>query len=158
MPPESLLYGRSTTMSDIWSYGIVMWEVFTIGGSPYPGVKSREIAGLLQTGYRMPKPPHISQDLYSIMTKCWEEQPKRRPTFQWLFSAVKRLLDDYKTYVNLEVYEGDNYINFDVITNKEWWKMSNFYDKDGSVDARCLVWIGLILNLSFIFDSLRQVR
>ncbi|XP_022796258.1 angiopoietin-1 receptor-like [Stylophora pistillata] len=114
MPPESLLYGKSTTMSDIWSYGIVMWEVFTIGESPYPGVKSREVAGLLQTGYRMPKPPHISQELYSIMTNCWEEQPKSRPTFPWLCSAIKRLLDDFKTYVNLEVYEGHDYINFDV--------------------------------------------
>ncbi|XP_022803828.1 ephrin type-A receptor 3-like isoform X2 [Stylophora pistillata] len=118
MPPESLLYGKSTTMSDIWSYGILMWEVFTIGESPYPGVKSREIAGLLQTGYRMPKPPHISQELYSIMTNCWEEQPKSRPTFPWLCSAIERLLNDFKTYVNLEVYEGHDYINFDV-TDKE---------------------------------------
>ncbi|XP_022803821.1 tyrosine kinase receptor Cad96Ca-like [Stylophora pistillata] len=96
MPPESLLYGESSTKSDIWSYGIVMWEVFTIGESPYPGVKSGEIADLLQTGYRMPKPPHISQELYSIMANCWEEKPEERPTFQWLCCVIRRLLDDHK--------------------------------------------------------------
>ncbi|KAL9970840.1 hypothetical protein ACROYT_G023290 [Oculina patagonica] len=119
MPPESLFYGESSTMSDIWSYGIVMWEVFTIGESPYPGVKSRQVADLLQTGYRMPRPRHISEELYSIMTECWEEQPHKRPTFQWLCSAVRRLLDDKQTYVNLEVYDDKEYVNFDVITEKD---------------------------------------
>jgi len=116
MPPESLFHGESTTMSDVWSYGIVMWEVFTIGESPYPGVPSRNVAGLLQTGYRMPRPRHISAELYSIMTECWEEEPQKRPTFGWLCSAVKRLLDDHKTYVNLEVYDDKDYVNFDVLT------------------------------------------
>ncbi|KAL9970838.1 hypothetical protein ACROYT_G023288 [Oculina patagonica] len=119
MPPESLFYGKSSTMSDIWSYGIVMWEVFTIGESPYPGVKSRQVADLLQAGYRMPRPRHISEELYSIMTECWEEQPHKRPTFQWLCSAVRRLLDDKQTYVNLEVYDDKEYVNFDVITEKD---------------------------------------
>ncbi|XP_066027919.1 ephrin type-A receptor 3 isoform X2 [Pocillopora verrucosa] len=119
MPPESLFHGKSSTKSDIWSYGIVMWEVFTIGESPYPGVKPKEIAGLLRTGYRMPKPSYISQELYSIMSNCWEEQPEKRPSFQWLCSAVKRLLDDHKTYVNLEVYDGKDYINFDMMMDEE---------------------------------------
>jgi len=103
-------------MSDVWSYGIVMWEVFTIGESLYPGVPSRQLAGLLQTGYRMSRPRHISAELYSIMTECWEEQPQKRPTFRWLCSAVRRLLDDHKTYVNLEVYDDKDYVNFDVVT------------------------------------------
>lgn len=67
----------------------------------------------------MLRPPYISQELYSIMAKCWEEQPERRPTFLWLCSAVKRLLDDYQKNVNLEDYEGDNYIHLDVTKNKE---------------------------------------
>ncbi|XP_022785539.1 proto-oncogene tyrosine-protein kinase LCK-like [Stylophora pistillata] len=82
---------------------------------PHPGVKFREIAGLLQTGHRMPKPPHISQKLYSIMANCWEEKTSERPTFQWLCSVIRRLLDDHKTYVNLAVYNGEDYVNFDVI-------------------------------------------
>ncbi|XP_078374592.1 ephrin type-A receptor 4-like isoform X1 [Oculina patagonica] len=119
MPPESLFYGESSSMSDIWSYGIVMWEVFTIGESPYPGFKHREVAGLLQTGYRMPRPRHISEELYSIMSECWEEQPHKRPTFQWLCSAVRRLLDDKQMYVNLGEYDDQDYVNFDMINDQE---------------------------------------
>ncbi|CAH3035797.1 unnamed protein product [Pocillopora meandrina] len=70
MSPESLFYVTPTTMSDEyifilhrWSYGIVIWEVFSIGESPYPGKKSKKVVDLLQTGYRMPRPAHISQEL-----------------------------------------------------------------------------------------------
>lgn len=119
MPPESLLYGTSTTMSDVWSYGIVMWEVFTIGESPYPGRTKSEIAGLLVKGYRMPKLAHISQELYSIMTMCWQEKPQERPTFQWLCSAVKKLLHDRKKHVNLEVYNTKDYVNLDMMAGND---------------------------------------
>ncbi|RMX43378.1 hypothetical protein pdam_00016103 [Pocillopora damicornis] len=164
MPPESLFYGTSTSMSDVWSYGIVMWEVFTIGESPYPGKTSRKIANLLQTGRTVCQGQYISHKnlsdtgilgkensiellimtgassehnivsmsriyklfhkshsyfRYSIMKECWEEEPSKRPTFQWLCSAMKRLLDDHKTYVNLEIYDGKNYVNFDMMMDKE---------------------------------------
>lgn len=87
--------------------------------SPYPGKTSKTVADLLQAGYRMPRPAHVSQELYSIMRECWEEAPSKRPTFQWLCSAMKRLLDDIKTYVNLEIYDCKNYVNFDMIMDKE---------------------------------------
>ncbi|PFX13113.1 ephrin type-A receptor 4-A-like [Stylophora pistillata] len=119
MPPESLVNGISSTMSDVWSYGIVMWEVFTVGESPYPKIGSRKVKDLLREGYRMPRPEHISQELYSIMSECWEDDPKKRPTFPWLCAAVKRLLNDHKIYVNLEVYDGTNYVNFDMMMDYE---------------------------------------
>ncbi|XP_020620336.1 tyrosine-protein kinase receptor Tie-1-like [Orbicella faveolata] len=114
MPPESLFSDESSTMSDVWSYGIVMWEVFTIGESPYPGIPARQVANLLQTGYRMPRPRHLSEELYAIMTECWEEQPQKRPTFQWLCFAVRRLLDDQKMYLDLDEYDDKEYVNFDM--------------------------------------------
>ncbi|XP_015749792.1 PREDICTED: platelet-derived growth factor receptor alpha-like [Acropora digitifera] len=60
---ESLLYGQYTTKSDAWSYGVVLYEISTIGGSPYPRMEGRKIANLLQQGYRMPKPEHVDDDL-----------------------------------------------------------------------------------------------
>ncbi|XP_068753386.1 ephrin type-A receptor 7-like isoform X3 [Montipora capricornis] len=114
MPPESLFLGESSTMSDVWSYGIVLWEIFTIGDSPYPGVKSREVASLLEGGYRMPRPVHISEELYSVMSECWSEKPEDRPTFPWICTAMRRLMADRKTYVNLDVYNDKDYVNFDM--------------------------------------------
>ncbi|XP_044164789.1 ephrin type-A receptor 7-like isoform X1 [Acropora millepora] len=115
MPPESLFLGESSTKSDIWSYGIVLWEVFTIGDSPYPRVKPRQVASLLERGYRMPRPNHISEELYSVMSECWLEKPEDRPSFQWICTAMKRLLNDHKTYVNLDVYNDEDYVNFDMV-------------------------------------------
>ncbi|XP_015754163.1 PREDICTED: ephrin type-A receptor 3-like [Acropora digitifera] len=63
MPPESLFRGESSTKSDVWSYCIVLWEVFTFGDSPYPRVEPRQVASLLERGYRMPRPNHISEEL-----------------------------------------------------------------------------------------------
>ncbi|EDO40669.1 predicted protein, partial [Nematostella vectensis] len=60
---ESLLYGTCTTMSDVWSYGVVLYEIFTIGGSPYPGKDGKAVVELLQDGYRMPKPDHLNESL-----------------------------------------------------------------------------------------------
>ncbi|XP_067029817.1 fibroblast growth factor receptor 3-like isoform X4 [Acropora muricata] len=60
---ESLLYGQYTTKSDVWSYGIVLYEISTIGGSPYPRMEGRKIVDLLRQGYRMPKPEHVDDDL-----------------------------------------------------------------------------------------------
>lgn len=114
MPPESLFLGESSTMSDVWSYGIVLWEVFTIGDSPYPGVKGREVVSLLERGYRMPRPIHIGDELFSIMSECWSEKPEARPTFQWICAAMRRLMNDQKCYVNLDVYNDKDYINFDM--------------------------------------------
>ncbi|CAB3990268.1 tyrosine- kinase receptor Tie-1-like, partial [Paramuricea clavata] len=63
MAPEDLFHETCTSMSDVWSYGIVLWEIFTIGDSPYPGHKGKEVVNLLETGYRMPKPEHLSNNV-----------------------------------------------------------------------------------------------
>ncbi|XP_066028550.1 fibroblast growth factor receptor 2-like [Pocillopora verrucosa] len=111
MAPESIFNAESTTKSDVWSYGIVMWELFTLGGSPYPGVSVKELISLLEGAYRMPKPKHVSEKLYAIMMEeCWNEQPQNRPTFKWIRYAVKRLQDDQQVYVNLEGYDDQEYL------------------------------------------------
>ncbi|EDO39125.1 predicted protein, partial [Nematostella vectensis] len=96
MPPESLLYGQSSSASDVWSYGIVLWEIFTIGDSPYPGVGNDYIPRMLREGYRMPKPLHVGDALYSVMLRCWQEDPDERPTFDELRDNMQALQQDEK--------------------------------------------------------------
>lgn len=110
---ESLLYGNCTTMGDVWSYGIVMYEIFTIGGTPYPKVDSKDIASLLQEGYRMPKPTHLDTRLYDAMKACWNEKPEERPSFADLREMMKEMGEEEKIYINLEDYDTKLYQNVD---------------------------------------------
>ena len=82
--PEAALYNRFTIRSDVWSFGIVMWETITYGRFPYPGWTNAEVLEKIQTGYRMGCPPNCPQKLHDIMMDCWREDPTSRPTFQHL--------------------------------------------------------------------------
>jgi len=110
---ESLIYGICTTMSDIWSYGIVMYEIFTIGGSPYPKVDMKALASLLQEGYRMPRPAHLNEKLYDVMRSCWNEKPEERPSFSELRKVMKEMGSKREIYINLKDYNSKLYQNVD---------------------------------------------
>lgn len=64
-----------------WSFGILLWEVFTLGGSPYPGLPTEDLFSYLQDGRRMERPDLCPVDVYEIMLNCWEKSPFKRPLF-----------------------------------------------------------------------------
>ncbi|XP_068686480.1 fibroblast growth factor receptor 1-like isoform X2 [Montipora foliosa] len=113
---EALFYGVYTTQSDVWSYGVLLYEILTVGGSPYPDINARLIADKIQGGYRMPKPGHVDSKLYEIMMKCWEEDPSDRPTFEKLRKTMKDMERNHKTYVNLSQYDTTLYANMTDLT------------------------------------------
>ncbi|XP_047510389.1 tyrosine-protein kinase receptor torso-like [Pieris napi] len=92
MALESLTHRIYTTLSDVWSFGVVMWEIVTVGGAPYPSVGAARLPRLLRAGYRMPKPSNCSAQLYEVMLSCWNERPRSRPTFTELHRALDGLL------------------------------------------------------------------
>lgn len=93
MAPEALFHRVYTTQSDVWSYGILLWEIMTLGGTPYPSVPSVEkLFQLLRTGHRMEKPPCCSIEIYMLMRDCWSYQPNERPMFGELVEDLDRIL------------------------------------------------------------------
>lgn len=92
MAPEALFDRIYTHQSDVWSFGVLLWEIFTLGGSPYPGVPVEELFKLLKEGHRMEKPSACSQEMYQMMRECWHAVPARRPTFQQLVDDLDRML------------------------------------------------------------------
>ncbi|XP_056288940.1 fibroblast growth factor receptor 1b isoform X4 [Pseudoliparis swirei] len=92
MAPEALFDRVSTHQSDVWSFGVLLWEIFTLGGSPYPGVPVEELFKLLKEGHRMEKPSACPQELYLMMKDCWHAVPSRRPRFSQLVEDLDRTL------------------------------------------------------------------
>ncbi|XP_052583725.1 fibroblast growth factor receptor 4 isoform X3 [Peromyscus californicus insignis] len=92
MAPEALFDRVYTHQSDVWSFGILLWEIFTLGGSPYPGIPVEELFSLLREGHRMDRPPTCPPELYGLMRECWHAAPSQRPTFKQLVEALDKVL------------------------------------------------------------------
>ena len=92
MAIESLAGQMYISQSDVWSYGIVLWELMTLGRSPYHGINAYDLQRLLESGYRMKMPANCSPQVYQIMQECWAADPNSRPTFSQLVHEFDRLL------------------------------------------------------------------
>ncbi|XP_068691329.1 vascular endothelial growth factor receptor 1-like isoform X2 [Montipora foliosa] len=93
--PE-ILFGDPANLSsksDVWSYGVVLYEIFTIGGIPYPGWSEGKTMEELKRGYRMPKPAHIANNLYNLMEMCWQEIPVLRPDFVNISKRLRSFIE-----------------------------------------------------------------
>ncbi|KAM4771026.1 tyrosine-protein kinase FRK [Rhinophrynus dorsalis] len=82
--PEAIRYNKFTVKSDVWSFGILIFEIVTFGKMPYPGITGKQALEKLEQGYRIPKPLNCPLDLYNIMLECWNAKPEERPTFETL--------------------------------------------------------------------------
>ncbi|XP_044078455.1 platelet-derived growth factor receptor beta-like isoform X1 [Siniperca chuatsi] len=98
MSPESIFQNIYSSQSDVWSYGVLLWEIFSLGGSPYPDLPmTQEFYSALKRGYRMSRPDHAPHNIFDLMKLCWEEKPQSRPSFSSLVVSVGNMLtDDYK--------------------------------------------------------------
>uniref|UniRef100_UPI0037E79F32 tyrosine-protein kinase receptor TYRO3 n=1 Tax=Semicossyphus pulcher TaxID=241346 RepID=UPI0037E79F32 len=112
---ESLADNVYTTQSDVWAFGVTMWEVMTRGQTPYPGVENSEIYEFLIKGERLKRPADCRDDIYDIMHSCWSPVPKCRPSFKHLVDQLEALwlslspappLKEPLLYVNLDGEEG----------------------------------------------------
>ena len=90
MPPESILYGKFTTESDVWSFGVVLWEIYSYGLQPYYGYSNQEVIEMIRSRQLLPCPDLCPPRMYALMVECWAEVPHRRPSFEELHSRLKQ--------------------------------------------------------------------
>ncbi|EAA13998.4 AGAP010162-PA, partial [Anopheles gambiae str. PEST] len=79
---EAMRDNLYSNKSDVWAFGIVLWEIGTLGGYPYPSVSNHELFAYLQEGKRLERPENCTVDVYDLMLQCWREDPNERPSFQ----------------------------------------------------------------------------
>ncbi|KAF3697469.1 Tyrosine-protein kinase receptor TYRO3 [Channa argus] len=108
MAIESLSESVYTTKSDVWSFGVTMWEIVSRGRTPYPGVHNHELLDLLLSGHRLKPPEDCGERLYEAMRSCWDQEPDQRPGFRELGETLKGLLSELPV---LEASQEASYIN-----------------------------------------------
>ncbi|XP_043794035.1 tyrosine-protein kinase Abl isoform X6 [Apis laboriosa] len=92
--PEGLAYNKFSTKSDVWAFGILLWEIATYGMSPYPGVDLTDVYHMLEKGYRMECPPGCPPKVYELMRQCWQWSAVDRPTFKEIHHSLENMFQE----------------------------------------------------------------
>ncbi|CAG0905625.1 unnamed protein product [Darwinula stevensoni] len=124
----------STPQSDVWAYGITLWEMFSLGMTPYPGMSGQELVERLKDGYRLDAPQYAKDNIYQIMRKCWRAYPSNRPTFSTLSAWFGEMLSESELQHYLEMnkpYEERNIEYFR--TKTDYLRMIPVKPDDGYV-------------------------
>lgn len=106
---EAIRRSLYSSKSDVWAFGVVLWEIGTLGLFPYDGMDNHSLLPFLMDGGRLKKPDNCSQKLYDVMLTCWRENPLERPSFQRLMEILQE--PEQKIYVDLDDL---------VVVNKEY--------------------------------------
>ncbi|KAM9240253.1 proto-oncogene tyrosine-protein kinase ROS [Leptosomus discolor] len=91
MAPESLIDGVFTNRSDVWAFGVLMWEILTLGQQPYPGFSNTEVLHYVRSGGRLESPNNCPDDLCDLMARCWAQEPHNRPTFSYIQDKLQEI-------------------------------------------------------------------
>ncbi|KAF6130622.1 KIT proto-oncogene, receptor tyrosine kinase [Phyllostomus discolor] len=100
MAPESIFNCVYTFESDVWSYGIFLWELFSLGSSPYPGMPvDSKFYKMIKEGFRMLSPEHAPAEMYDIMKTCWDADPLKRPTFKQIVQLIEKQISESSNHI-----------------------------------------------------------
>uniref|UniRef100_A0A672QMR6 receptor protein-tyrosine kinase n=1 Tax=Sinocyclocheilus grahami TaxID=75366 RepID=A0A672QMR6_SINGR len=128
MSPESIFECLYTVQSDVWSYGVLLWEILSLGMSPYPNVViDAQFYKMIKDGYHMPQPDFAPHEMYTIMKMCWSLEPTQRPTFANIRELIAKLLPNQPSEVRHTVRTISSVV-------KASKMQSVFFKKDGLSD------------------------
>lgn len=117
MAIESICDGIFSIQSDVWSFGVVLWELFTLAKAPYPGIDTGTLYSKLIAGYQLETLEYATKEIYNIMTQCWQAEPKLRPTFTSLVYNLGEFLDG--SVRNQFVGLNSTYLDMNKINHKD---------------------------------------
>ena len=100
MPPEAIMYAKFTLQSDIWSFGVVLWEIFSYGAQPYFALSNEEVVEYIRNGNVLKHPPGTPMEIYDLMVDCWATEPNDRPTASELHVGLRRWNPDISATVS----------------------------------------------------------
>ncbi|EPY86475.1 mast/stem cell growth factor receptor Kit precursor [Camelus ferus] len=107
MAPESIFNCVYTFESDVWSYGIFLWELFSLGSSPYPGMPvDSKFYKMIKEGFRMLSPEHAPAEMYDIMKTCWDADPLKRPTFKQIVQLIEKQISESTNHIYSNLANG----------------------------------------------------
>ena len=93
MPLEAILYNRFTWQSDVWSFGVLLWEIFSFALQPYYGMTHEEVVKFVKEGHTLSKPDNMPREMQQLMGQCWASKPSDRPNFSHIHKAISRFKD-----------------------------------------------------------------
>ena len=105
MAIECIESGFYSSETDVWSFGVLFWEILSRGSEPYESINSPDILKHLKSGIRLPQPNYCSDILYKLLIQCWSQIPQHRPQFKYISHFIGIILND----LNEEVVDCGNY-------------------------------------------------
>lgn len=100
LPLESILYNKYTIESDVWAFGVCLWEIFSFALQPYYGMTHEEVVKYIKDGNTLSCPENTPLVVYNLMRRCWNRKPSDRPSFQCIFQAIEQIKFDYEHQPN----------------------------------------------------------
>jgi len=123
--PELIEYGKFSQACDVWSFGVVVWEIFSFGKSPYAAFSNNETIEQIANGFRLPKPELCPDELYEIVQRCWNMDPDHRPSFVSIAKQLERMwLDCFPDPQTLEASTDVSSSALRVYANAEFYSQS----------------------------------
>ena len=102
MPPESIVYAKFSAQGDVWSFGVVLWEIFSFGAQPYFGKSNEEVVQYVRDGYLLESPYNCPQEIYDLMVDCWAMDPNERPTSEELYVGLRRWTPEMSATLHIQ--------------------------------------------------------